>query len=682
MNITYQLTLWHWNLLDCPLMVHGKRLIVDVVCDDCVVLTMFGSFRSYLSRMFLLVPPIPDDPQPSELDIPEVTFSREPSLGSRRGKRGDDDLDKLVKLARESMDGSPGLGAGKVSVDLSGSPVIRTKKGTAAGATAHLVIPFLSLDKDGDGAVDAGELIDLMESTGIRPSDPRAYRIFNKLKDMASDGTPVDFNRFARLSKYAPKLVSDILKGDLTLPDFPLFKQELMTMYERAARERRGKIWASRADVASKAETDMFAMAACSVSGQRVAAGDVGKKVVLSGVSAPVMYSLAMNQWGEEFMHGGDGGKPILGREPSGLPDDDLTLNPENRPHNPMMVSGNLLTSSMVWTNLSPVARVKQIEAVFDELAGTPGAAEFSDVEFGNMMQQSARTLAIAYHMNEKKCFSKLELEGVSVKDIVQMYFRTQSIRMDMDSLSVVASTLANGGVCPLTGKRVFAASIVRAVLSQMFSCGHGRNSGAFAFEVGLPSVASSSGVIILVIPTVMGVAVASPRLRSDAVPFSHRGLLIAEEFVRSFSIHNFDLLAGLDPLEEGRRDPTRRLVNARAKDMFALFMAARDGDLNKMLTLQAGGVPMDLPNYDGRTVMHAAAAEGKLAVVEWLAKECIVDVNSQDRWGKTPLDDANQFSHVKTAAFLVNRGGKSGKDLPPMEKKTPRVPAPPSNPQ
>ena len=55
---------------------------------------------------------------------------------------------------------------------------------------------------------------------------------------------------------------------------------------------------------------------------------------------------------------------------------------------------------------------------------------------------------------------------------------------MSCDSNSVMAGTLANGGICPITEERVFNSDAVQHVLSLMSSCGMGIYSGQFAFNV------------------------------------------------------------------------------------------------------------------------------------------------------------------------------------------------------
>lgn len=51
------------------------------------------------------------------------------------------------------------------------------------------------------------------------------------------------------------------------------------------------------------------------------------------------------------------------------------------------------------------------------------------------------------------------------------------------DTMSIVAATLANGGVCPFSDEKIFRPDVVRDVLSLMHSCGMYDYSGQFAFK-------------------------------------------------------------------------------------------------------------------------------------------------------------------------------------------------------
>lgn len=65
--------------------------------------------------------------------------------------------------------------------------------------------------------------------------------------------------------------------------------------------------------------------------------------------------------------------------------------------------------------------------------------------------------------------------------------FQLCSIEANCESGSVMAATLANGGICPITGEHVLSGEAVRNTLCLMHSCGMNDFSGQFAFHVSLP---------------------------------------------------------------------------------------------------------------------------------------------------------------------------------------------------
>lgn len=63
--------------------------------------------------------------------------------------------------------------------------------------------------------------------------------------------------------------------------------------------------------------------------------------------------------------------------------------------------------------------------------------------------------------------------------------------------------------------------------------------------------------------------------------------------------------------------------------------------------------------DYDRRTPLHLAAAEGCYAVVQWLLHEAGAKPNPIDRFGRTPLEDAVRGDHGEVVNLLVSAGGK-----------------------
>ena len=103
----------------------------------------------------------------------------------------------------------------------------------------------------------------------------------------------------------------------------------------------------------------------------------------------------------------------------------------------------------------------------------------------------------------------------------------------------MMAATLANDGVNPLTGVSVFDPQYVRDVLSVMNSCGMYDYAGEWSYEVGMPAKSGVSGCIIAVIPGQIGVAVYSPPI--DPQGNSVRGIKVCQDISNEFDLHAFN---------------------------------------------------------------------------------------------------------------------------------------------
>jgi len=113
-----------------------------------------------------------------------------------------------------------------------------------------------------------------------------------------------------------------------------------------------------------------------------------------------------------------------------------------------------------------------------------------------------------------------------------------------------MAASLANGGYCPTTGNKVLGADAVRNTLTLMHSCGMYDSAGEFSFTVGLPAKSGVSGVILLVVPNVMGLCLFSPPVNKSGN--SVRGLHFCKRLVETFNLHCYDSVSyKMDPTRE-----------------------------------------------------------------------------------------------------------------------------------
>ena len=175
--------------------------------------------------------------------------------------------------------------------------------------------------------------------------------------------------------------------------------------------------------------------------------------------------------------------------------------------------------------------------------------------------------------MKENKCFPE---ETKNLSEALDFYFQLCSLEVTCETAAVMAATLANGGVCPLTEERCIGSRPCRDVLSLMNSCGMYDYSGQFSFHVGLPAKSGVSGLLIVVIPNLVGIALWSPPL--DKMGNSCRGVAFCKELINRFNFHNYDSLAHN---ESEKFDPRKRMSDRDKDVIVSLLFAAKAGDLN-----------------------------------------------------------------------------------------------------
>jgi glutaminase len=408
-------------------------------------------------------------------------------------------------------------------------------------------------------------------------------------------------------------------------------------MYEELLPVRSGAV-AGYIPQLKRVDPDQLAIAVCTVDGQRFSVGDTAAAFCLQSVSKTVSYCLALDEHGTEAVH------QHVGREPSGQSFNELALNPKGLPHNPMVNAGAIMTTSLIRPADDIADRFDHVATTWQRLAGCrrPG---FNNAVYLSERQTADRNFALGYSMRESGAFAP----GTDLQQTLEFYFQSCSIEVDAQMLAMVAASLANAGVCPLTEDPVFTPATVQSCLSLMSSCGMYDFSGEFAFTIGLPAKSGVSGALMLVIPGLMGICVWSPRL--DELGNSVRGIEFCRKLVAAYNVHVFDsLITGTG--RTAKRDPRRKKNQTQTEAVVALTWAASQGDLNEVRALIAAGAKPGTADYDGRTPLHLAAAEGQLEVVRYLLAAG-ADPQPIDRWSGTPLSDAEGKGHNEIVGLL-----------------------------
>merc|ERR1719397_671789 len=301
------------------------------------------------------------------------------------------------------------------------------------------------------------------------------------------------------------------------------------------------------------------------------------------------------------------------------------------------MMSASLLLY-LVHPELSLSEKYEYVHNFFKRMCGGLRVGFVNSV-FLSERDTADRNFALAYYMKENKCFPK----GFNLQETLDFYFQTCSMEVNCESLSVFGASLANGGTCPTTGEEILDPRVVRDVLSLMHSCGMYNYSGQFAFKVGLPAKSGVSGSLVLVVPGVMGIGLWSPAL--DALGNTVR----------------FDNMCN----EPNKIDPRKHRYDVQKQATVSLLYSATTGDVTALRRFHGQGYNMAMWDYDKRTAVHLASAEGHLECVRFLVETCRVSPAVRDRWGFTPLVEAHRFQHKNVVNFLASfMGEKFPKEL------------------
>ncbi|KAM9803112.1 glutaminase kidney isoform, mitochondrial isoform X2 [Syngnathus typhle] len=397
---------------------------------------------------------------------------------------------------------------------------------------------------EGQETIPAHKFLTALKSTGLRSGDPRLKECMETLKETlksSPDGVTLDRQQFKKCVQSNIILLTQAFRKKFVIPDFQSFTSHIDELYEKAKSLSEGQV-ADYIPQLAKFSPDMWAVSLCTVDGQRHTVGDTKVPFCLQSCVKPLKYAVAVNDYGTEYVHS------FLGKEPSGLRFNKLFLDEDDKPHNPMVNAGAIVCTSLIKQGEGNAEKFDYIMNFLKDMAGNEYVG-FSNATFQSERESGDRNFAIGYYLKEKKCFP----EGTDMTSVLDLYFQLCSIEVNCESASVMAATLANGGICPISGERVLSPEAVRNTLSLMHSCGMYDFSGQFAFHVGLPAKSGVAGGILLVVPNVMGIMCWSPPL--DKMGNSVRGIHFCTELVELFNFHNYDNLRHFAKKHDPRRE-------------------------------------------------------------------------------------------------------------------------------
>ena len=246
--------------------------------------------------------------------------------------------------------------------------------------------------------------------------------------------------------------------------------------------------------------SELFGIAIATKDGDVFAVGDVEYRFSIQSVSKPFTAALVMAQQDPEAV------REKIGVEPTGLPfNSKMAIELyDARSVNPMVNAGAIAAVSLVQAD----DENERWKLVHDNIQGFAGA----DLPVLEQVYESEIETAFSNRAIANLLYGYERLYA-DPEESLRVYIRQCSIGINVRDLAIMGATLANGGVNPITGRRLLPAEHVPELLAIMATAGFYDESGEWMFNAGLPSKTGVGGGIVSVVPGKMAIAAFSPRL-------------------------------------------------------------------------------------------------------------------------------------------------------------------------
>ena len=250
----------------------------------------------------------------------------------------------------------------------------------------------------------------------------------------------------------------------------------------------------------AKVDSNIYGIALITVDGKVYTKGDITSEVSIQSISKVFTMAKVMEQQGIT---------PIMsniGVNATGQPFNSIVAIEKKKglEQNPLVNPGAITATSLV-KGASREQIWNSILTYYSDFAGRPLTVNqevYKSESDTNQRNQAIAKLMYAY-----------ERIKANPDQATSIYTEQCSVNVNAKDLGEMAATLANGGVNPVTHKKVLDPKYVPGVLAVMATAGLYDTSGEWLFKTGLPAKSGVGGGIIAVSPGKFGIAVISPPL-------------------------------------------------------------------------------------------------------------------------------------------------------------------------
>jgi glutaminase len=312
-----------------------------------------------------------------------------------------------------------------------------------------------------------------------------------------------------------------------------------------------------------KADPEHFGIGLATLDGHVYEVGDTKIPFTIQSMSKPFVFALALDTLGAARV------ESAIGVEPSGDPFNSIRLNAENHPFNPMVNAGAIACSGLIHEAKGNGA-FEYIRQALGRFAGRELGVD--EAVYASESATGDRNRAIGYLLRTNAVLKD------NVASVLDVYFRQCAILVTARDTAIMAATLANRGVNPVTGEQVMTPYAISRTLSVMTSSGMYDYAGEWIYRVGIPAKSGVGGGILAALPARLGLGSYSPRL--DKHGNSVRGIKVCEALSSHYDLHMLnrsddarnsiiaDYTIGKNPSRRSRRPHEQKILAAHHHDV------------------------------------------------------------------------------------------------------------------
>ena len=272
-------------------------------------------------------------------------------------------------------------------------------------------------------------------------------------------------------------------------------------------------------------DPNIFGIALITTDGQVYTKGDITSMVSIQSVSKVFTMARVLEEQGPKAV------QDKIGVDATGMRFNSIVAVELQRGKeiNPLVNPGAIAASSLI-AGSDSAAKWKHIVEVQSDFAGRPLSLDmpvYISEAGDNLRNQAIAHLLFAY--------GRMYFDPVQSTDI---YTKQCALAVNAKDLATMAATLANGGVNPVTKKKVVSPQTVMYTLPVMATAGLYDDSGIWFFNSGLPAKSGVGGGLLAVCPGKFGIAVVSPPL--DAAGNSVKAQKVIDYVVEQLKVNPY----------------------------------------------------------------------------------------------------------------------------------------------